>query len=415
MKSRHFRFLVLIGIVSILSIALLQFFWFRQAFNVKKKEFELNVFQALSEVAAEIYAYNGNKVQDNFPVEQLSENYFVVMINDQIDLQLLDDLLERKFQSRYINSAYIYTIYDCENDHLLYGSETQNQDSPPEKLIFPKWDKDQYYFGVFFPNVEKTLIGGLKGWILLSLVLLLIVIFFSISLYIVFRQKRLSEIKRDFVNNITHELKTPLSSIKLSSEAVMNKKTIDPESLKYLEIISHEAEKLKRQIENVLEQARGEKDGLSLEKEKVDIKAFLVTILDRFNLSSNKKIDFDLNSLASGTHVNLDKLHMEHVIHNLLDNVIKYGPEFPRLEIGIRTIKKQLIITWKDNGQGIPAKFKKRIFSPFFRISQGNLHDKKGYGLGLHYVKNVILAHKGKIRWVSNENSGYFEIILPLE
>ncbi|QNL22054.1 HAMP domain-containing histidine kinase [Hyphobacterium sp. CCMP332] len=415
MKSRHFRFLVIIGIVSILSIALLQFFWFHQAFNVKKKEFELNVFQALSEVAAEIYVYNGNKVQDNFPVEQLSENYFVVMINDQIDLQLLDDLLERKFQSRYINSPYIYTIYDCENDHLLYGSETQNQDSPVEKLVFPKWDKDQYYFGVFFPSVEKTLVGGLKGWILLSLILLLIIIFFSISLYIVFRQKRLSEIKRDFVNNMTHELKTPLSSIKLSSEAVMNKKTIDAETQKYLEIISHEADKLKRQIENVLEQARGEKDGLSLEKEKVDFKLFLVTILDRFNLSSNKKIDFDLNSLASGTHVNLDKLHMEHVIHNLLDNVIKYGPVFPHLEIGIRTIKKQLIITWKDNGQGIPAKFKKRIFSPFFRISQGDLHDKKGYGLGLHYVKNVILAHKGKIRWVSNENSGYFEIILPLE
>ncbi len=414
-KSRHFRFLAIIGIISILSIALLQFFWFRQAYSVRKVEFEIEVYQALSQVASEIYIFNGNQVPTNFPVEQLSENYFVVMINDQININLLENLLKREFRSSYINSPYVFTIYDCANDNLLYGSEMQDNNSSTSNLALPKWDKDQYYFGVYFPKVEKSLLGGMQGWILLSVVLLLIIVFFAISLYIVFRQKRLSEIKRDFVNNMTHELKTPLSSIILSSDAVLQKEDLDKESIKYMEIISHEAEKLKRQIENVLEQARGEKDGLSLEKEQIKLKEFLVPILERFNVSSSKKIDFDLSLGEGNSIIEIDRLHMEHVIHNLLDNVIKYGSENPQLEIKVRHFKKQLIISWKDNGKGIPAKYKKRIFSPFFRITQGDIHDKKGFGLGLHYVKNVILAHKGKIRWVTDGESGYFEIILKAE
>lgn len=411
MKSRHFRLLALLGILSILSVAILQFFWFRQAFNTRKKEFELRVFESLREVAEEIFAYNGQTNQDYYPIEQLSENYFVVMINDRIELRLLDELLKREFQERYIHSPYTYTIYDCASDRLVYGRESTSE---ADELALPRWDKDQYYFGVYFPEMKRSLISGMEEWFLLSAILLLVLVFFGFSLFVIFRQKRLAEVQKDFVNNLTHELKTPLSSIKLTSEALIKKPGMDDKSLQYLEIIGHEAQKLQRQIENILEQAKGEKGGFELRREKVEFGKFINAILYRFNLSNSKKVQFETEFDSEQSHILIDPLHMEHVFHNLLDNVAKYGTEKPKLKIKTRKLGNRLIITWKDDGAGIPKKYRKRIFSPFFRIIEKDTDDKKGFGLGLHYVKNVINAHKGKIRWVAQEESGYFEIILPV-
>jgi two-component system phosphate regulon sensor histidine kinase PhoR len=411
-KSRHFRFLALLGVLSILAVAVLQFFWFRQAFSTRKKEFELKVFESLHEVAEEIFAYNGQTNEDYYPIEQLSENYFVVMINDRIDLRLLDELLKREFQERYINTPYSYTIYDCANDNLVYGS---NSKSLNKDLVLPKWNKDQYYFGVYFPKMRRSLFSGMEEWFLLSAVLLLVLVFFGFSLFVIFRQKRLTEVQRDFVNNMTHELKTPLSSIKLTSEALIKKPGMDDKSLQYLEIIGHESQKLQRQIENILQQAKGEKDGLELRKEKIEFGKFIRDILHRFNLSNTKKIEFNMELDDRSIEIRVDPLHMEHVFHNLLDNVAKYGTEKPKLNIKARRLRNQLIITWKDDGSGIPKKYRKRIFSPFFRIIERDTEEKEGFGLGLHYVKNVINAHKGKVRWVAQDESGYFEIILPLK
>lgn len=413
MKSRHFRFIIVLGLVSILSIAFLQYFWFKEAFDLQKKEFELKVYSALSEVAEEIFAFNGNVNQESFPVEQLSKNYFVVMINDHIEASLLDGLIKRKFQAKSLNAEYAFTVYDCASDNLIYGSDVVDPKNRATQLKLPKWEKDQYYFGVYFPNIENSLLKGMEELFALTAILLLVLLFFGISLFTLFRQKRLSEIQKDFINNMTHELKTPLSSIRLSTEFIRERKTWETDTDKYLEIISHESEKLQKQIENVLEQAKGEKDKLELQKETIDVKFFIKHIIDQFNLGRQKSIQYKIEEIGEEFKCALDKLHLEQVFYNLLDNIIKYGAEQPLLTIELKIAKNKLLIHWKDNGQGIPGKYKKLIFSPFFRLQKGNTLNTNGFGLGLHYVKKVIEAHKGRIRWISKDENGYFEIILP--
>lgn len=411
MKSRHFRFLAILGILSILSVGILQFFWFQQAYNVRKKEFELKVFQALKEVAAEVYEFNGNQSNSNYPVEQLSENYYVVMINDQIDLPLLEALLQRKFKEKAILIPYSYTIYDCSSDQMVYGSPTINADKKNEELLLPKWEQDQYYFGVYFPEVSTSLLGGMGGWFILSVVLLLVLIFFGFSLFIIFQQKRYSEIQRDFVNNMTHELKTPLTSIRLSSKVLSESVHESDKEYPYLKIIREESGRLEKQIENILLRVRDQKK-INLDRENLDPLKTLKDIFEDELKVSEKQYQYEVKHSNEINFVLVNKIHFHQIFSNLIQNSIKYGPQDLQISMDITTTSNSVIFRYHDNGNGIPAKYAKKIFQAFFRIPTGNRHDVKGYGLGLHHVKKITKLNGGSISWKGNGKEGYFEIKL---
>jgi two-component system, OmpR family, phosphate regulon sensor histidine kinase PhoR len=245
--------------------------------------------------------------------------------------------------------------------------------------------------------------------------LLIVIFFFVYTLFVILKQKRLSEIQKDFINNMTHEFKTPLSTIAISTSVLKDPSIIHtPERLlNYATIIENENQRLQQQVERVLQMARLETEDLGLKKEKHDLHQLIKEAASNNLLTSKASITLLLE--AEQTEVKVDKLHMINVIFNLLDNAIKYNLNVPAITIRTFDSEENICMEITDNGIGISIEEQKKIFHRFYRISTGNLHDVKGFGLGLSYVKLIIESHKGKISLTSDSIHGScFLIELPI-
>jgi two-component system phosphate regulon sensor histidine kinase PhoR len=256
-------------------------------------------------------------------------------------------------------------------------------------------------------------------WISLFAIIGFVLLFFGYALSVIFRQKRLSEVKTDFINNMTHELKTPISTIGLSSETLLREDfSNDSERLKrYAGIIYKENKRLENQVERVLNVAKMDKEKLKLKYSVFDVHEVIQEASDVFELNQSEtggKINLKLE--AEQAIIQADEVHVGNVIHNLLDNAIKYCERTPEITISTRNTTHNLIIEIEDNGIGIKRENLKMIFDKFYRVPTGNRHDVKGFGLGLYYVKLIIESHKGRISVRSNFGHGtVFTIQLPIE
>jgi two-component system, OmpR family, phosphate regulon sensor histidine kinase PhoR len=232
------------------------------------------------------------------------------------------------------------------------------------------------------------------------IIIFFVLIFFTFSINVILRQKRLSEVKTDFINNMTHELKTPISTIALSSDALMKGDFAnDPDKLKrYAGIIYKENKRLENQVERVLNVAKMDEETIQLKKTEVDIHELIEEVNDSFefnHLSNGGKMELHLN--AEKQVVSGDVVHLTNVFYNLIDNACKYCELTPHIEISTRNDKNSLIVEISDNGIGIKRENLSMIFDKFYRVPTGNLHNVKGFGLGLFYVKLIIEQHGGKI------------------
>ncbi len=234
---------------------------------------------------------------------------------------------------------------------------------------------------------------------------------------VILRQKRLSEIKTDFINNMTHELKTPIATIALSSEMLLrNDFSNDEEKLKrYAGIIHKENKRLETQVERVLNVAKLDKEHLVLSKELMDIHELLEEAQENINFNQSEQgVKVELNLNAESGAINADPVHITNVIYNLLDNAVKYCEIIPEIKVSTRTDKKGIVIEFTDNGIGMKREELKLIFDKFYRIPTGNLHNVKGFGLGLYYVRLIIQEHGGTIDVKSQVGKGTtFTIWLP--
>jgi len=410
---------IALAAISILGITSTQIYWVRKAFDLKENQFNDDVNRALENVASQIFEVNKMPVPANGLVSQESSNYFTVSVNGPIDTNLLGFLLRNEFDKRNIVADYEYGVYDCSDQCMMGGnyiSPTKNK-IPVSLNELPALKMDGYYFGVRFPQIEANLIGQMGIWGFSSVVMLVVIFFFVYTLFVILKQRRLSEVQKDFINNMTHEFKTPLSTIAISTSVLKDPSIIhNPERLlNYATIIENESSRLKQQVERVLQMARTEKSDAVLKKEKSDLHELIrdaVKNISTFLQSQTGTIDIYLK--ASHSLVEVDKLHFTNVIHNLLDNAIKYSEASPVISVSTLNQGKNFIIEVKDNGIGISSENRKKIFHRFYRVPTGNLHDVKGFGLGLNYVKLIVKAHKGKITVQSDSNGGStFTIVLP--
>jgi two-component system phosphate regulon sensor histidine kinase PhoR len=421
-KSSTIRFVVILGALCIIGITITQLYWVRRAFDIKEAEFERTVNAALINVANQIFDINNTPSPAANPVKQISTNYFIVMVNGDVDASLLEFLLRSEFEKRNIQADFEYGVYDCSSEKMKYGDYVPLQ-ATKEKVTskkLPTWNHYAYYFGVQFPNREAHLLNQLGIWSFSTFVLLVVIIFFAYTLFIILKQKRLSEIQKDFINNMTHEFKTPISTIALSTEVLKDPGIINqPERLlNYTTIIEKENSRLKQHVERVLQMARLDKEDIGLKKETVDVHQVIQeAVKNNAHLLSEKNGNVRVNLQAMNHQLSADKLHLTNVFNNLIDNAIKYSKTSP--EIQINTTNQQngsIIISITDNGIGIGAENQKRVFQKFYRVPTGNVHDVKGFGLGLSYVKTIIEAHKGSIRLESELGKGCtFRICLPLD
>jgi len=445
MNRKNINAVVILGIISLASILVVQMVWMRKTISIQRtniaiqeKEDSLNLKQfseqahiALRNLLEEISTQTADSSDLYGAVKQVRTNYFTVDINEELHPYYLETLLKKEFYDQNIHQDFQYGIYDCFTDSIVFGNLIKfTKDSlyaPVSDTITGitsaklSWKKDGHYFTVYFPNVISESISNseplISPWIYVSIIVLLVLVFFGYTLAVILRQKRLSEIKTDFINNMTHELKTPIATIALSSEMLLrNDFSNDEEKLKrYAGIIHKENKRLETQVERVLNVAKLDKEHLVLSKEIMDIHELLEEAQENINFNQSEQgVKVELNLNAESGEINADPVHITNVIYNLLDNAVKYCETIPEIKVSTRTDKKGIIIEFTDNGIGMKREELKLIFDKFYRIPTGNLHNVKGFGLGLYYVRLIIQEHGGTIDVKSQVGKGTtFTIWLP--
>lgn len=413
MKNSTIRRVIIFGALSIMGIIAIQVYLLKNTWDVEEREFNDNVIIALNNVARE-FEKLGSTLPAYDLVKQVSSNYFVVDINDFIDANNLEYFLRREFEKVGLRVDFEYGIYNCDTRKMAYGKYISYTDGethlvPPVNEQLPVYDKFLYYFGVRFPNRSAHILSAMRLSIVFSVILLITILFFLYSMFVILRQKQLSELQKDFINNMTHEFKTPISTIRVSSDVFLNNPTIkqDKRLFQYANIIREQNERLNNQVEKVLQLARIERDTFKLKTEKIDLHEMLNLIMESVRINVEKAggtLKADLK--APAPIIFADKFHLTNVLHNLFDNAIKYCKDVPR--IAVRTLQRdnKVVLEIQDEGIGIPEKYQNRIFEKFFRVPTGNVHNVKGFGLGLFYAKNVCKEHGWKIKLHSILNEG---------
>lgn len=419
MKSSTLRIVVVLAALSIVGITITQVYWVRKAFDLQRSDFDRQVNTALMSVAQQFFELQNTPPPANNPVEQLSTNYFVVMLNSDINPSMLEFLLRTEFEKRNIKADFEYGIYDCSQECMVYGKVAAAGlvKSEPKIESLPKLKNASYYFGVRFPGRELQLINQMGIWTFSSLVLLVVIVFFTYALFVILRQRRLSEIQKDFINNMTHEFKTPLSTIALSTEVLREQARQNNEvrSLNYTKIIDQETDRMRQHLERLLQVAKLDKADMALKRETIDVHELLHNVITNMQPQFNDKdVDISLALTAANTNINADLHHLTNVFINVFDNAMKYTEVKPFIKVTTIQRGKFILIQISDNGIGIAPEYQTKIFHKFFRVPTGNVHNVKGFGLGLSYVKQVIEAHKGSVNVSSQLSEGTtLNIYLP--
>lgn len=401
MKSKTIRNIAILGSIAIAGIISVQIYWISQALNLQQKQFQEDVFISLKKVANRISEYNKMDSPAVNPVKQISSDYYIVNIREVIDANVLKLYLRDEFDRMNIQTDYEYAIYDCASEKMVYGEYVSFQDKDKRTRLgkLPKYDEFIYYFGVNFPKQASYLIAGNQLWIFFSVLLLLTVLFFVYAINIILRQKQLSELQKEFINNMTHEFKTPISTILIAADALLEEEQIkNKQDLKnYTQIIKEQNERLNRQVEKVLQVTKIGRKEIELKKEAISLHENIKSIVNSVKIKLEKKqgiIKTNLNTSQDVIHC--DKLHLTNIIYNIIDNSIKYSGEKPLITIETNTMEGFLQLVITDNGIGIADKHIPEIKKKFYRVPTGKVHNVKGFGLGLYYVNQVCRAHDWK-------------------
>lgn len=407
MNRNTIRLLVLLGTLSISGIIAVQAYWVKRAFDLKEQQFRQTVMISLRNVANRISTLYKLSKFDN-PVTQLSSDYYVSNLRVPLDADVLEHYLKEEFKKQNLNTPFEFGIYDCESENIVYGSyidadfETSSISSKP----LPKTDKYINYFGVRFPSKTSYLASKLDIWLISSLITLVVTVFFGYAMFVILRQKRLSEVQRDFVNNMTHEFQTPISTIRIATDVLSQPKIMEqPERLKkYVQIIRQENNRLKTQVETVLNTARLERGKMQLDIQLQELHSLINEVTEGVQAELEDCLKVELNATKSSIYA--DRTQLVSLIRNLLENAIKYSPKPPSITIRTENIDDTLVFSVADKGIGIPKESIAKIFNKFYRVPTGNLHNVKGFGLGLSYVSQIIKAHKWQINVESEVGEG---------
>ncbi|MCB9017988.1 MAG: HAMP domain-containing histidine kinase [Prevotellaceae bacterium] len=361
---------------------------------------------------------------DDILIRLLSESY-VRPIEERIDFQQLNEILDRELDFNGLNLPHYFSVINKDGKELYKskGFESVGNDNDSEyytQILFPNDPNPQpNYLRVYFPTKKNYILSSITLTLPSILFTILLLFTFILTIIIISRQKRLSEMRTDFMNNMTHELKTPVSSISLASQMLNDKSiTKTPAMIEQLSgVIRGETKRLTQQIDKVLQMSIFEKESSALKLEEMDINELILNIASNFAIkveNTGGKIDLDLD--AEDCFALVDEIHFTNIIYNLMDNALKYSKGALNLSVRTWNEKEHLLISIQDNGIGIKKSDQKRIFDKFYRVSTGNVHNVKGFGLGLAYVKKVVTDHKGTIRVESELNIGTkFIISIPLK
>lgn len=424
MSESYIRRLLVLGVLAVTGIIFIQSFWVIKTWDLKDDEFDHTVRIALRNVAESLAEFNQSDLPKQNLIKRRSSNYYAVNINSAINANVLEDYLYRELTAKSLNSDFEYAVFDCASQNMVYGNYCQLSDKPEDELQpegnLPSFDDLIYYFVVKFPNRSGYLLANMPMSIMFSLISLLVILYFAYTTWIIVRQKRLTEMQKDFINNMTHEFKTPISSIKIAADVIKRDKSvaINPRLSRYADIITDQNARLNSQVEKVLSLAKMEKEGFQLNRDQFDPHEVLHDIINSENLRIarvNKGTIVKTFAQAS-IKITADKLHFSNVIYNILDNAVKYSDTTADIVVTTAIKDQKLTITIRDHGIGITKEELPKLFTKFYRVPTGNIHNVKGFGLGLYYVKNIADAHRWQIQLDSEAGEGTtFKIIIKTD
>jgi len=464
MSEKKIKIIIILLSVCLAIIIAFQIKWISNAYQIKKEQFDRSINEAISIVVRKMQGneigsfmdahYNNNrgsyfkinynkKNSDSFVVdekEQIEKKIDKIIIEyytrslplqQRVNIKEINDLLKEELNSLNIYLHYEFAIKEFAK--FQYPPSVKNINKTLKSNGFTEVMIDKSYSTDLFPRDILTKPGCLllyfpdkndyifkSIWLMLLgsfLFSLIIIISFVYTVYFIFKQKKVSDIKNDFINNMTHEFKTPIATISLASDAIMNHKVINDEIQikQFIKIIKEENKRMNSHVEQVLQMALLDKKDFDLNLELVDIHELINNVVNKIRLqvdSRNGKIQTEFN--ANQTFVNGDKIHLLNVFLNLVDNAIKYSEGAPIITVKTVNMKNNIKIFVADKGIGMSKEHITKIFDKFYRVSKGNIHNVKGFGLGLSYVKAIVMAHNGNIDIKSDLGKGsIFEVTIP--
>jgi two-component system phosphate regulon sensor histidine kinase PhoR len=336
---------------------------------------------------------------------------------------IIDSLLQEEFNSHGIYIGFDFGVYDVKDKKFKYIrslSEDVLEASALSTSLFPNDILgNSLSLVVSFPNKSRYLISKLWAPLLMSIFFILIIVgIFSFVIYKIIHQKKLADLKNDFINNMTHEFKTPIATVSLATEALQEDKVSNSREtmLRYIRVIQEESKRLGTQVEKVLQLASMDKNNLKFEMHTFMLNDLVDSVMERARFQVEERGgSLTVNQISGDVELLADESHLSNALFNLLDNAIKYSPDVPQVSMHILKTKKGISIEVKDQGIGLSQEQQKHVFDKFYRVPTGNIHNVKGFGLGLNYVKYVIEAHGGEIMVESQLQRGSkFIVVLPV-
>jgi two-component system phosphate regulon sensor histidine kinase PhoR len=405
MKRKHLGRIILLGTVVLTCLLVVQVYWFKRAFDAAGQQFDHRVQMALKHVA--------DSVSPAPQVKKLSSNFFFVSTESALNNTTLDRLLKKEFLSRSLDLDYELGVYNADDDTLVYGNYVKaTQPKLPEDHATAKQNAIEKNFAVYFPKKESYVAAQLDIWIFSTFMLLLMMGFFAYAILSLLRERKFAELKSDFINNMTHEFKTPVTNIKIAGEILKHKIPEQNGTQVYIDILLKENEKLREKIDQVL--LGSSVDHLQPALERVDVHQLITDCAEAFQLKvQERQGQLHLKFEAESTLILGDRELLTQAINNVIDNAEKYSPHAPHIVVQTRDSGKGIAIDIIDHGIGIAPQMKQKVFEKFFRVRSGDVH-VKGFGLGLSFVKSVIRSHRGEVSLFSELDKGTdVRIFLP--
>jgi two-component system phosphate regulon sensor histidine kinase PhoR len=409
--------------IALIGLMGIQIYWIQSASAIKEANFRRSVNEAMVKVVQKVERMERNKA--------LLINQYESMLNFNRHLPYdsilttrdLDSLIKLQLNIRGVDTRYEFCIYKPERqEFLMERSPNFRKDLIEKGNAFILFQADIYtspeYLLIYFPREKQFLLTELWGMLLISIILIIVIVYsFTYTITTIFRQKRLSEMKNDFINNMTHEFKTPISTISLACEALSDRDLRGSGEIldSYLSMIQEENKRLAGMAEKILQTAVIDKGQLKMNREIIDVHEIITDVIKNLRIQVEiKDGEIKRRFRATRSQVEGDKVHVTNLVYNLLDNANKYSPRKPLIRIVTENANNGIVITIEDNGIGIGKNEQKKIFDKLYRVPTGNIHEVRGFGLGLSYVKAIVEEHHGKISLESEANRGSkFKVFLP--
>ena len=422
MRSKTLKWIVLSATLLVTIIVAVQLYWLQKVYSFEQRQFNTNVVKSIRGVFEDLAMNDSPGLNLDQLIKAPNNNYFVFEADTIPQKDSLVYWVRQEFADFDVLTDCELGAYSTSQKKYLYQeiipSPASRYAGTKEISDLPVFhDKDNSdHILLYFPHRSKYILEQMDFWIISSVILFLALIGLTVSLFYFYRQKFLTEIQKDFVNNFTHEFKTPLAVMKIAADVLAQENILkQPNRLeRYSAIIKNQTEHLQSQVERLLKAAASQSRNLPIEKEDIRAQQLIEQALNKVQpLIEEKNAKVELKMEDEKTAIHGDRAHLELAVVNLLENALKYSSD-PHIVVETGKAEDDFFISIKDNGIGIEKKYLKNIFKKFYRIPTGDIHNVKGFGLGLNFVKRIIDAHNGKIKVSSLPGIGTeFRLFIP--